>query len=287
MQWTSIALCELECGRFGFYTVDVGAVERIVRRRADLKATIANACMSEDGNLIAMTTNLGDVLYVTHTSKLVLSGKEKVTVLGLDYGHIDVLNKEQGVLRLGKSSLNMNKTNKSDAYWLTCCISGDQNRYILGYGGANNVFVVECINCFCLFESFSMSSWSSARNSKTPPKMKSKEVWTKLDDDEEDDDDIIEEEPEIDSTQTKTQIAKNKIKNVFMKEEKDEKGDEKSLGDQLKKVIPFGLSSGCMLGGMLSMLDIYGVVTKKGQSKATMMRAAARAVSLNMLSMGG
>lgn len=259
----------------------------MVRRRADLKATIASACMSEDGNLIAMTTNLGDVLYVTHASKFVLSGKEKITVLGLDYGHIDVLDKEQGVLRLAKSTLNANKTNKSDAYWLTCCISGDQNRYILGYGGANNVFVVECINCYCLFESFSMSSWSSARNSKTPPKMKSNEVWTKLDDEQEDEDDIVEEEVDNAPELTRTEMAKKKIKGIFMKEDKDKKDGEKSLDDQLKKIIPFGISSGCMLGGMLSMLDIYGIITNKEQTKTVMMRSAARAVSLNMLYMGG
>ena len=258
-----------------------------MRRRADLKATIASACMSEDGNLIAMTTNLGDVLYVTHASKFLLSGKEKITVLGLDYGHIDVLDKEQGVLRLGKSTLSANKTNKSDSYWLTCCISGDQNRYILGYGGANNVFVVECINCYCLFESFSMSSWSSARNSKTPPKMKSNEVWMKLDDEQEEEDDIVEEEEENVPEQTKSELVKKKIKSIFVQEDKGEKDDEKSLGDQLKKAIPFGVSSGCMLGGMLSMLDIYGVVTNKELTKTAMMQSAARSVSLNMLYMGG
>ena len=122
------------------------AMERGVRSRADLKGTIASACMSGDGNLIAMATNLGDVLYVTHTSKFVMKKKKKVPVLGLEYGHIDVLDRENGVLRLSKSTLNAKKTNKSDMYWLTSCISGDQNQYILGYGGADNVFVVECIN---------------------------------------------------------------------------------------------------------------------------------------------
>ena len=71
---------------------------------------------------------------------------EKVPVLGLDYGHIDVLDKERSALRLSKSALAAKKTNKSDAYWLSCCIAGDQNRYVVGYGGVDNVFVVECIN---------------------------------------------------------------------------------------------------------------------------------------------
>ena len=102
--------------------------------------------MSADGNLIVVATNLGDVLYVTHSSKFVLSGKEKVPVLGLDYGHIDVLDKERSALRLSKSALATKKTNKSDAYWLSCCITGDQSRYVVGYGGVDNVFVVECIN---------------------------------------------------------------------------------------------------------------------------------------------
>lgn len=132
-----------------------------------------------------------------------------------------------------------------------------------------------------------MSSWSSARNSKTPPKMKSNEVWTKLDDEQEDEDDIVEEEVDNAPELTRTEMAKKKIKGIFMKEDKDKKDGEKSLDDQLKKIIPFGISSGCMLGGMLSMLDIYGIITNKEQTKTVMMRSAARAVSLNMLYMGG
>lgn len=141
-----------------------------------------------------------------------------------------------------------------------------------------------------------MSSWSSARNKNSTAKLKSNEVWVKLDDEPDDDDDIEEEETEETSNENKMEVAKQKIKGLFSKDDMDEKDnkDEKDgfdndrpLGDKIKKVIPFGISSGCMLGGMLSMFDVYNVITRKGQSRAVKMRSIARSISLNMLYLSG
>lgn len=137
-----------------------------------------------------------------------------------------------------------------------------------------------------------MSSWSSARNNKNPTKLKSKEVWVKVDDDDEDEDDeeddLEEEEPEVVSELAKSGKAKQQIKTLIKKEnQEEEERDKKPLGSILKKSIQFGASSGCMLGGMLSMLDVYGVVTKKGLTKTTMMREISRAISFNIIYMAG
>ena len=82
--------------------------------------------------------------------------------------------------------------------------------------------------------------------------------------------------------------AKQQIKTLIKKENQEkEERDKKPLGSILKKSIKFGASSGCMLGGMLSMLDVYGVVTKKGLTKTTMMREISRAISFNIIYMAG
>ena len=122
------------------------------------------------------------------------------------------------------------------------------------------------------------------------------EMDEEMDEDVDEEDDIEEEETEETSNENKMEVAKQKIKGLFSKDDMDEKDnkDEKDgfdndrpLGDKIKKVIPFGISSGCMLGGMLSMFDVYNVITRKGQSRAVKMRSIARSISLNMLYLSG
>ena len=123
---------------------------RTVKSRCDLKASIVDACLSDDANMMVLMTDLGDVFTTSDCTKWLLNCRDKASVVGLEFGHIERVDKEQNVYRVCKSSLNSKRANKPGTYWLTsaCVCEGEQ--YVVGYGGIDNLFVVEWTNsCVC------------------------------------------------------------------------------------------------------------------------------------------
>ena len=138
-----------ESGGQSIVSHDVGGIST-VKSRCDLKGSIVDACLSDDANRIVLITDLGDAFMVSDNSKWVLNSRDKASVIGLEYGHIERVDKERNVYRVCKSSLNYKRGNKPDTYWLTCTCVCEGGRYIVGYGGLDNLFVVECAHsCVC------------------------------------------------------------------------------------------------------------------------------------------
>ena len=81
-----------ESGGQSIVSHDVGGIST-VKSRCDLKGSIVDACLSDDANRIVLITDLGDAFMVSDNSKWVLNSRDKASVIGLEYGHIERVDK--------------------------------------------------------------------------------------------------------------------------------------------------------------------------------------------------